>query len=241
MVTSHAGKMPENISVAEVALSFPSAHVVFQKYDIDYCCGGHQSFATVCQEFKLNPEVIWEEIGKTQVKEIPPYLRVADWEPSFVVDFIEANHHGYSKRVLPEIEELLIKITEKHGENHPELEQISDDFNDLRLEMMEHMLMEERELFPALKKYFNKSISWDEFCELMSYEGNDPLNMVKHDHEFADELIRSINILTHQYTPPSDACASFRLAYQKLAEFERDLKMHIFLENSVLFEKMQKL
>ncbi len=39
------------------------------------------------------------------------------------------------------------------------------------------------------------------------------------------------------FTPPADACTSFRALYTALANFEKDLHQHIHLENNVLFPR----
>jgi regulator of cell morphogenesis and NO signaling len=43
--------------------------------------------------------------------------------------------------------------------------------------------------------------------------------------------------LSDGYTPPEDACNTFRVLYGKLKEFEDDLHRHIHLENNILFPK----
>jgi regulator of cell morphogenesis and NO signaling len=42
---------------------------------------------------------------------------------------------------------------------------------------------------------------------------------------------------SRDYTPPDDACTSFRALYSALVAFEKDLHQHIHLENNVLFPR----
>jgi regulator of cell morphogenesis and NO signaling len=46
-----------------------------------------------------------------------------------------------------------------------------------------------------------------------------------------------MNALSEGYTPPEDACTTFRVLYGELKEFEEDLHMHVHLDNNVLFPK----
>ena len=39
------------------------------------------------------------------------------------------------------------------------------------------------------------------------------------------------------YHPPADACRTYRLCYDALAQFEADLHQHVHLENHVLFPR----
>ncbi len=46
-----------------------------------------------------------------------------------------------------------------------------------------------------------------------------------------------IHKITNGYTPPDDACATFRAMYEELQNLERDLHQHIHLENNILFPR----
>ena len=40
---------------------------------------------------------------------------------------------------------------------------------------------------------------------------------------------------TSECKAPDNACTSYQTAYQGLAEFEKDLHLHVHLENDILF------
>jgi regulator of cell morphogenesis and NO signaling len=46
-----------------------------------------------------------------------------------------------------------------------------------------------------------------------------------------------LRTLTGGFTPPADACTTYRLCYGELERFERDLHQHVHLENNVLFPR----
>jgi len=54
------------------------------------------------------------------------------------------------------------------------------------------------------------------------------------------EAVHAIRRLAHDYTPPSDACNTYLVTYQKLQEFEDDLYKHVHLENNSLFPKAKR-
>ncbi len=64
-----------------------------------------------------------------------------------------------------------------------------------------------------------------------------PITMMKHDHNLEGERFREIAKLSNNYTPPEDACNTYRVAFAMLKEFEEDLHEHIHLENNILFPK----
>ena len=61
------------------------------------------------------------------------------------------------------------------------------------------------------------------------------------EHEHAGDLMAEIRSLSHQFTPPADACATYLILYQNLEGFEVDLHKHVHLENNILFQKMEEL
>ena len=58
---------------------------------------------------------------------------------------------------------------------------------------------------------------------------------------FVGDAMAEIRDLTDGYTPPDDACATYRVCFQELEAFERDLHAHVHLENNVLFPKASAL
>jgi regulator of cell morphogenesis and NO signaling len=57
------------------------------------------------------------------------------------------------------------------------------------------------------------------------------------EHESAGEALARLRALTSDYTPPEDACNTYRALYFELSELERDLNRHIHLENNILFPR----
>ena len=51
------------------------------------------------------------------------------------------------------------------------------------------------------------------------------------------DIFKEIATLTNNYTPPAEACNTFKALYAKLDEFEQDLHQHIHLENNILHPK----
>lgn len=65
--------------------------------------------------------------------------------------------------------------------------------------------------------------------------------MMMQEHENEGDRFRRIAQLSNDYTPPSDACNTYRVAFALLKEFEEDLHRHIHLENNILFPKAEVL
>jgi regulator of cell morphogenesis and NO signaling len=55
------------------------------------------------------------------------------------------------------------------------------------------------------------------------------------EHETEGDRFQQIDQLSNNYTPPDDACNTYRVTFALLREFEQDLHLHIHLENNILF------
>ena len=60
--------------------------------------------------------------------------------------------------------------------------------------------------------------------------------MEEHDNE--GELIQKFAEPRSDYTPPTDACNTYRVTFALLQEFEEDLHRHIHLENNIPLPKV---
>ena len=62
-----------------------------------------------------------------------------------------------------------------------------------------------------------------------------------HDHDHVSGLLRRMRAATRDYSPPPDACVSWRALYSGLAAFEGDLREHMHLESDLLFPRTLEL
>jgi regulator of cell morphogenesis and NO signaling len=220
-------------TVAELAISQPGALSVFMKYNIDYCCGGNRSLTDACIRLGLNPEKIKAEILSTPAQETSIPTRANQWSAALLADYIVQNHHVYVKHAIPEIQILLEKVCNAHGDDNIELLNIQQDFADLADELLNHMNKEEIALFPAIKRLVAKNDPEHPLVDQLQA----PIEAMEQEHVVAGDLMKSIRKLSNNYSVPEYACPTYRVTYQKLKEFDNDLMTHVHLENNILFRK----
>ncbi len=227
--------LAEGPTVAQLAVAYPSALSIFEKYNIDYCCGGHRSLEEACLRIGLNPLKVKQEIDQAKGGEVSLAFRPERWSSSLLIDFIVQNHHNYVEEAIPEIKALLDKVCAAHGNDNIELLSIRQDFLDLAEELTSHMKKEEFVLFPAIKRLESQTHADHPLAGAIQ----SPISAMEHEHDLAGDLIKQIRILSQNYTPPDFACPTFQITYKKLHEFDNDLTRHIHLENNILFDRMK--
>jgi len=232
-------KVKQEKSIGElVAKDFRKAEV-FRKFNIDFCCGGKKTLSQVCHEKQLNIGEIEEELNKLNLITELPSQNYNDWPVSFLADYIVNTHHEYVKSSLAPLLEYTLKVAKVHGKEHEEVVTIYELFREAAEELNAHMIKEENILFPYIKQLFNDTSSVNGSCSFRTVK--DPVRMMEHEHDLVGNIFKTIRELSDNYTPPENACATYRVMYQKLEEFERDLHQHIHLENNILFPKSIKL
>jgi len=103
------------------------------------------------------------------------------------------------------------------------------------------MKKEENILFPYIKSLLQTEITKEPLNSPSFGSINNPITMMEMEHEAVGDIFKEIARLTNNYTPPEDACNTFRALYAKLDEFEQDLHQHIHLENNILHPKAKQL
>lgn len=219
-----------------VALNFRSAQV-FEKFGIDFCCGGKKSIGEASMAKGLDPEDVILALQNIPVNGNGNTANFGLWKPDFLIDYIVNNHHRYVEKMLPVIFTHSQKVAEKHGANHPEVITIAEHFINVKDELEVHMQKEERMLFPYIKRLLELEENGEEFLFPPFGTIENPIHVMELEHEAAGKLMVEINSLSSGYTPPEDACTTYRVMYQELKEFEKDLHVHIHLENNILFPK----
>lgn len=222
-----------NQKLGEVISIFPDASKIFNEVKIDYCCGGHDSLGAALKEKGLNLDLFTDKLNDEYEKFLESNKEYRDWresDPIELINHIVSTHHQYTYRELKEIDGLLLKILRVHFHSHSEeLLKLHKLFGNLKIELEEHLVKEEENLFPLMEEYFNTKDE-NKKVELIKF-----IEETESEHDGAGDILKEMEELTRDFTAPAGACTTFKLVYHKLHELEKDLFMHIYKENSVLF------
>jgi regulator of cell morphogenesis and NO signaling len=222
----------KNKTIAEIVTDDISTASVFKKYKLDFCCGGEKTIENACKKENINVDDVVNDLLNNNSKKETPNLNFKDWSAEFLADYIVYVHHTYIKQNLSIISEFANKVANVHGQHEPKTIEIAQIFSTISSELTSHMGKEEFILFPAIKaKADNPNFEFDEKT----------LSLTKEEHEEVGNMIKKIQELSDNFTPPEWACNTFKALYFKLEEFTNDLYQHIHLENNILFPKVKNL
>jgi regulator of cell morphogenesis and NO signaling len=219
-----------------VAEDFRTA-AVFSKYKIDFCCKGNRTVTEVCEKQNIDADILLENVLQVAQSENNGSIDFNSWPLDLLADYIEKTHHRYVEEKTNVLLPFLDKLCKVHGASHPELFRINELFIGSAGELAQHMKKEELVLFPFVKRMIKTKES-DGILQQPSFGTvSNPIAMMMNEHDNEGERFREIAELTNNYTPPADACTTYRVTFAMLKEFEADLHKHIHLENNILFPK----
>ena len=227
----------KNKTLAEIVTDNNHTSAVFDKYNLDFCCRGNKSLEDACKENSLEPNAVFTEVEQVYNTGTSKDKRYDEWELDFLIDYIINNHHKYVSRMIPVIVEHCNKVVAAHGENHPEINKISEIFSIIYKDLKQHMLKEEQILFPVIRQVVKAKKKTLETERPYFGSVQNPIKMMEAEHEHAGDGFNEIKRLSNKYIIPEDGCNTYAVFYKELKEFEEDLHKHIHLENNILFPK----
>jgi len=232
---------PLELTLGQLAAERPAAAAVLERYGLDYCCGGGQTLAEACRKKCIDAEDVLAKIAQEEEKDERRQTEAeVDWlrrSLAELCDHIERTHHDYLKAELPRLTKLIDKVVGVHGPRHPKLRDVQLRFSQLRGELEPHMMKEEQVLFPAIRRLEQASAP----PRFPFGSIGKPIAMMRHEHDQAGAALKDLRELTDGFTPPDDACNSYRTMLDALQTLEEDLHLHIHKENNILFPRAEQL
>lgn len=232
-------------TIREMALNIPGATRVFERFGIDYCCGGNKPLKEACSAANLQIQQVLDSLESAAAAEHEREKRTMgqpheNWQQAPLADLIAhitEKHHKYVKAETIRLRPLFDKVCNVHGIKNPELLNLRTDFHTLALELSTHMMKEEMVLFPYIERMEEAVIGGEPLLPAPFGSVNKPVAAMIHEHDSAGQLLRKMRQLSNEYQAPEGACVSYRTLYSALSEFERDLHQHVHLENNILFPR----
>ncbi len=219
--------------VADIATSSPATIRVFQRHRIDFCCGGRVPLGEACAAHAIAAPMLIDELEAA----LDSPESTVDWTQAplaSLVAHIQARYHRPLDAEIPRLRAMVDKVVSRHGERLPKLALLQATFAGLQDELLAHMQKEDAVLFPAILALEagappDRGAGWTWIDQ--------PIVAMEAEHASAGAALARIAELTDGFVPPEDACPTFRGLYHGLAEFDRDMHVHVHLENHILFPR----
>ncbi|MDR3613329.1 MAG: iron-sulfur cluster repair di-iron protein [Candidatus Obscuribacterales bacterium] len=216
----------------------PLRAAVFDRFGIDFCCGGKLTLLDACQKAGIRTEVVIENLLENDahgaMQDSPEsWLNASLTE---LTNHIQQTHHAYLKLELPRLQALAKKVARVHGAKDSRLVELAAIFSSMKQEIEQHTMKEDNILFPYMRQLEQgKDLPKAPFGTVAN-----PVRCLESEHNDAGEALMRLRDLTDQYVAPEGACTSWLALLAGLAHLDQDLRTHIHQENSILFPKAIK-
>ena len=222
-----------NVTVGELVAQRPARSRVFEVLGIDFCCGGKRPLREACAAKGLDAATVATMLAALESG--GPAQDGADWTAATMTalcDHIEATHHAYLRAELPRLAAMVRKVVDAHAERDGRLRELHAVFHAFTQELASHMMKEEQVLFPIVRAIESGDTD-PRHCGSV----RNPIGVMEHEHDQAGLALARMRELTSDYTPPADACNTWRALLDGLRELEQDMHQHVHKENNILFPR----
>lgn len=205
-------------SVSSLVVSIAGASTVFRELGVDFCSEGQRSLADILANKSVEVDRIVARLEALEAAETS-----TDWSqasPTKLISHILERYHARHREQLPELVFLATKVERVHQAKSDCPKGLTELLRKINYELENHMMKEEQILFPMLGG---------------GVYPDGPINVMQDEHEDHLQIIKEIQALTNNMTPPKDACSAWKALYLELQTFCDDLMQHVALENHFLF------
>ena len=219
-------------AIGYIVTNNPQAASIFNYYGIDFYSRGDRTLEDACIEDNVSMPHVIEELYELKEKgdAIPNF---ASMNMVALPTYILRTHHKFTEKKLVFIKNTLDRLIWSCGEKNHNVIALSEMFEELSVYLRVHMKHEEFIVFPNILKMVRTSRTNASFWQTVQ----DPISSMMHDHTFEVDTLKRLTDLTNNYTPPQRSDYALDVTYKAMKELEEDLKMHMHLENNILFRR----
>lgn len=228
-----------NKTITEIVSEHNSAAKVFDKYHLDFCCNGDRVLEEAVKEANIAVDYLLQDLEVAISNESDENIDFTELSVTEVSEILRTDYHDFLRQKISEISTLSQKVqSEITDERFAQIrELIMSMFNHLA----PHMLSEEKVLFPYLE-YMEHTINKGKVPKPASFgKLKKSVSSMLDDHEASAGQLDELRDLTGNYHCDQKDNELLCEYFDELQKLDQNLRMHIFIENNVLFRKARAL
>ncbi len=208
-------------TLADIAAALPGATALFREEKLDFCCGGKVTLADAMAARQKDPAELAAQLERLEASALPSDQ---PQDTDALIDMILVRFHETHRREIPELVRLARRVEAVHRDVPTVPAGLADHLQHIGEELASHMQKEEQMLFPMMRAGGHPMIGH-------------PIAVMLSEHDDHGESLRKLEALTNDFTPPPDACTTWRALYAGARKLTDDVMEHIHTENNILFPR----
>jgi regulator of cell morphogenesis and NO signaling len=224
-------QVDKNDKVGLIAARNFQAAAVFNFHGIDFYSKGERTLEHACLDHRISMTAVIEDLEELKANpDLPDFLAM---DLTRLSVHILRTHHKFAEKKIVFIKHTLERLARERTQPGSKVEELSKRFDELSIYLRVHMKHEEFIIFPFIQAIAKGRAR--HFSDPSSIE--QPIKAMTDDHLHEVAMLRKLGELTNNYLVPPNADYALRITYTAMKELEDDLKIHMHLENNILFPK----
>ncbi len=230
--------------IRQIAVEVSGAATLFEKFGIDYYGEGNRELKVACSMVGVPLSHVETELKKRYTIPASWREREPDWSRenmASLIHYIIHVHHVKTRALLDDIGRELALLRDSHKERE-RLDVLRNLFQEIDDELRDHMLDEEKVIFPYLI-YAERALEKGEVIGdvLQMNKGfSDSIREILFEHRFMDRGFQEMDKLMYLINDES-AGDSLKALAKAVEALIQDNEKHIQLENNKLFRRSAQL
>ncbi len=180
----------------------------------------HELIALILDLYNDDEDFVFEKMQQFSVEDI--------------LDYLQVTHQYYLNKKLPEIEQSLLHIFSKYGQSHQLLASLAIFFNDYKNKLIDHIKMEEKQLFPYIRKMIVASKIKTICAESLEIDQNISIEKFISSHSPIEDELKEVSQIIKQYSGNEAIPLPYKIFLNQVELFELELRKHAIIEDYVL-------
>jgi regulator of cell morphogenesis and NO signaling len=224
-----------NKTLADIVNENNSTAKVLNNFHLDFCGQGETPLKTSVAEAGISLDKVLTDLEIAITNEAPDNINFKELSIAELSKVIRNEYHEYLRDKISELTTLSMKVQQES-----KLE-IIDQIHELIISIFNHlaphMLSEEKVLFPYME-YMEHMVEQDKVARPASFgKVKKTVAAMLDDHKDSTDKLNKLRDLTDDYSCPNDKGSDLQHYYEELRLLDSNLRMHIHIENNVLFKK----
>lgn len=223
--------------IFELVFHNQALEVVLDRFEIPAI--SESTLGEVCQKVKINEDLLVTVLNMFDRDGFFPKKELYAFPVPDILDYLKRTHQYYIQKRIPEIEQSILFLATRYGRNRSLGKLLYVFFVEYKNALQEHIELEETRLFPHIEKLFDGAISGfpkkKSLSEISDYSVQQ--FMYEHTDEPEDELKTICQTVRAQY-PELQDYNRFHVFLTQMETFEKDLKIHGFVEDEILIPRI---
>jgi regulator of cell morphogenesis and NO signaling len=222
-----------NKSLADIVSEHNSTADIFEKYDLDFWSGKLQISESLARA-GVDLTKLLDELEIAIENEPASNINFNDLSLTEISEIIRNEYHEYLRDKISELTALSRKIHTQHKSES--VDEIHEHLLGIFNHLAPHMVQEEKVLFPYLE-YMEHMVLQGKVAKPPSFgKIKKSVAIMLDDHKDSTHKLDRLRAITNDYSCDKDD-ADLLYFYKELHALDRNLRMHIHIENNVLFKK----